>query len=518
MLGRTGAEFIYPEDLDRTRAEMRLARRGREMRNFDCRYVHKDGHAVPLAWSGVWSEPEQRHYFIGRDMSEQRAAEERLRQLALFDPLTGLPNRASLQEDLGRHFEASELEPVAVAIFDLDGFKDINDTLGHSVGDKLLDAVAGRIREAGREAGAYRMGGDEFALVLRDCADTAEISARTQAVLKKLTERFQIDGHSLFISASAGIAIAPSDGRSVDELLSNAELALYDAKAAGGRTSRSFVPALRARAQSRRQLDVELRRACANSEFELHFQPQLSAADDSVVGAEALLRWRHPERGLLSPGSFIEALAESAVAGEVGNWILTTACQAAAQWRRDHGTELRIAVNLFPAQFRGGTLVADVERALAQSRLPAEALELEITENVALDRDDTVLAPLQALREKGIGLAFDDFGTGYASLSYLTRYPLTRIKIDRSFVQRIAEGARPEDTAIVRSIIAMATNLGLEVTAEGVETPAQARFLRAQDCHDLQGFLFSKPLPADEFQAFLAASGEQQKGRFASGA
>jgi EAL domain-containing protein (putative c-di-GMP-specific phosphodiesterase class I) len=289
----------------------------------------------------------------------------------------------------------------------------------------------------------------------------------------------------------------------VDELVSNADLALYDAKAAGGRILRLFVPQLRACAEARRKLDGELRRACTQNEFELHYQPQIGASDNAVAGAEALLRWRHPERGLLAPGVFIDTLAENAVAPQLGRWILKTACRTAAGWRKNDGTGPTIAVNLFPAQFRTGTLLQDVEEALAESGLPPEALELEITENIALDHDDSVLTPLVQLRARGVGIAFDDFGTGYASLSYLTRYPLTRIKIDRSFVSNIAEQPASEDTAIVRSIIAMANNLGLEVTAEGVESAAQAAFLRSEGCHDLQGYLFSRPVPGEEFSRFL---------------
>jgi diguanylate cyclase (GGDEF)-like protein/PAS domain S-box-containing protein len=505
MVGRSGAEFIHPDDLDAVREEMRHARKGRQIRNFDCRYIHSDGHAVPMTWSGVWSDPEQRHYFIGRDMTEQRAVEEKLRELAHFDMLTGLGNRTSLHEDLGQLLGDAESRPTAIAMFDLDGFKDINDTLSHSVGDALLKEVAERmVATAGDAAAVYRLGGDEFVLVLPGCGDPIAVSATVRRLLARLAERFSVEGHQLLVSASAGIAVAPADGATVDELVSSADLALYDAKAAGGRTSRLFIPQLRVRAEARRELDTELRRACAQGEFELHYQPQIRTADDAVVSAEALLRWQHPDRGTLSPGVFIEALAENAVAPDVGRWILRTACKTAAGWRDADGNGPNIAVNLFPAQFRSGTLVKDVEEALAESGLPPEALELEITENIALDHDDSVLAPLVQLRAMGVSIAFDDFGTGYASLSYLTRYPLTRIKIDRGFVRKIGESPASEDTAIVRSIIAMASNLGLAVTAKGVETLAQSAFLRAEGCHDLQGYLFSRPLPAAEFDAFLA--------------
>ena len=229
-----------------------------------------------------------------------------------------------------------------------------------------------------------------------------------------------------------------------------------------------------------------------------------------MVGAEALLRWQHPERGILAPGAFIDALCESAVATEAGRWILTSACKTAASWRAKGLPPVRIGVNLFPAQFRNGSLLQDVERALSESGLPSEALELEITENIALGREEGTLTPLKQLRSKGIGIAFDDFGTGYASLSYLTRYPLTRIKIDHSFIQKIGTQSPGEDTAIVRSIIVMGGNLGLEVIAEGVETAAQADFLTAHGCHELQGFLFSKPLPAAAFEDYLRQSVDNQ--------
>jgi diguanylate cyclase (GGDEF)-like protein len=486
---------------------MRLARAGRHTRNFETRYVHKDGHSVELAWSGVWSEPEQKHFFVGRDMTERKAAEERLRQLAHYDQLTGLPNRVTLRSDLEELLTSAGANDRAtsIAMFDLDGFKDVNDTLGHSTGDRLLQEVAQRLTGVAEGAArVYRLGGDEFVLAIPGCGDPRIIGQVVDGMLRRLAERFEINGHRLFIGASAGIAIAPTDGSDVEDLISNADLALYDAKAAGGRTYRLFLPVLRAKAQARRELDTDLRRAFAEGEFVLYYQPQLRVSDGAVVGAEALLRWQHPERGLLGPAGFIEALTDSPVALEAGRWILQTACASAAAWRA-RGHALRIGVNLFPAQFHDGTLLEDVEAALLQSALPAEALELEITENIALGHDDAMLAQLRELRAKGVGLAFDDFGTGYASLSYLTRYPLSRIKIDQSFVKKIHDNSTSEDTAIVRSIIAMAHNLGLEVTAEGVESLAQTAFLQARGCDEMQGYHYARPLPAREFEDFVSS-------------
>src|ERR1700722_4968449 len=507
MIGHSGAEFIYSDDLASTRRELRLARTGQHhMRNFETRYVHKSGRIVPLAWSGVWSEPEQKHFFFGRDMTERKSAEEQLRRLAHFDQLTGLPNRVSLHKDLDKILSERAGNPalqITVATLDLDAFKDVNDTRGHSVGDKLLQEVARRLTSTPDEAHVYRLGEDEFVLLLLDCGDPVFASTVVETLLKRLGGEFDLDGHRLFIAASAGIAIAPNHGSTVDDLLANADLALYDAKAAGGRLCRLYVPTLRSQAKRRRELDMELRRAFANQEFLLYFQPQVKSSDGSIVGAEALLRWRHPDRGILAPGAFIDALCESAVAIETGRWILNSACKTAAGWRAKGLPSIRMGVNLFPAQFRNGTLLQDVEKALSESGLAPEFLELEITENIALGREEGTLSPLKELRAKGIGIAFDDFGTGYASLSYLTRYPLTRIKIDRSFIQQIGAQSAAEDTAIVRSIIVMGCNLGLEVIAEGVETAAQADFLKAEGCHELQGFLFSKPLPPEAFEQFL---------------
>jgi EAL domain-containing protein (putative c-di-GMP-specific phosphodiesterase class I) len=316
---------------------------------------------------------------------------------------------------------------------------------------------------------------------------------------KRLNEPFVINDQLIHLGASAGVAIAPRDGADVEELIASADLALYWAKSAGGRKSRFFLPALRAQAQARRSLGLELRRAFVEHEFEIYFQPQIRLADNTVVGAEALLRWRHPERGLLTPGAFIDTLAESAIAGGVGRWIIRAACEQAAAWRTAGLPLERVGVNLFPAQAYDETLAQDVMQALADFRLPANALELEITENIALNRDDS--AVLQRLHGEGVKLAFDDFGTGYASLAYLTRLPLSRIKIDRGFVGKIAHEA--QDAAIVRSIIAMAHNLDLGVIAEGVETIQQAEFLLRENCEEAQGFLYAKPLPAREFEAYL---------------
>ena len=515
MIGRSAAEFIHPDDLDPTRDEMRLARQGLSMRNFETRYIHRLGAVATLAWSGVWSEPEKQYFFTGRDVTDSKLAEEKLRQLAHYDQLTGLRNRTSLQNDLTELLEspaASGRQPASIAMFDLDGFKNVNDTLGHSIGDQLLQEVARRMAEfAADNMRFYRLGGDEFVLTLADCGDPGEIGQIVGFVLKRFRDSFNIGGHQLFIGASAGIAIT-SGSSTVEELILNADLALYDAKAAGGNMYRLFVPTLRAKAVARRELDVEIRRAYADKEFVVYFQPQVRLSDGAVVGAEALLRWRHPERGIIGPGAFIEALAESPVALEVGRWVLNTSCEYAAQWRVMGLPPIRVGVNLFPVQFQNELLLKDVGDALRKSGLPPEALELEITENIALGRDDRMIAQLGSLRSDGVNIAFDAFGTGFASLSYLARYPLTRIKIDQSFMRNITAASTAQDTAIVRSLIVMAHNLNLQVIAEGVETADQAAFLKAEKCEEVQGFLYAKALPPHEFEEFLRLNQMRSQG------
>jgi diguanylate cyclase (GGDEF)-like protein/PAS domain S-box-containing protein len=496
--GETGSQLLFQQAVT-----------GETFRNVELRRLRKDGSlihvrvaAAPMYNLDGTVRGVARAYL---DITESKRAEEQLWRLAHYDPLTGLPNRLSLQKELVRLLAGSEHSPVAIALFDLDGFKDVNDTLGHSTGDQLLIEVCRRFNEIAGSLGTgkvCRLGGDEFVVIVPDCGDPRVIGGIVDTILRRLAEPFEINGNILHIGGSAGIAIAPSDASQADELIANADLALYQAKSDGGRVYRFFLPALRARAQARRGLAIELRRAFAEGELELFFQPQLRLSDEAVLGAEALLRWRHPERGMILPGAFIEALAESSIAREVGKWIIRTACEQTVVWRSLGLHVDRIGVNLFPAQAHSATLVADVEEALRANGLPADCLELEITENAALDGEEPG-ATLQKIDQLGVKLAFDDFGTGYASLTYLTRFPVWRIKIDRGFVSRITNS--PDDAAMVRSLIAMAHNLGLCVIAEGVETEAQAAFLRQEGCEEAQGFLYSEPLPAAEFAAYLRA-------------
>jgi diguanylate cyclase (GGDEF)-like protein/PAS domain S-box-containing protein len=505
----TSVQIVPPDGRVESLAMYRRARNGETVRDIEVKRQRKDGSLVDvkIAAAPMYS-PEGTIRGVAwaqEDITDRKKAEEQLKRLAHYDPLTGLPNRLSLQKELGRLL-AGECgnRPISIALFDLDGFKDVNDTLGHSIGDELLIEVGQRFVEIAQTCGklvhVFRLGGDEFVVVVPECGDPRVVGSIVDAVLNRLAQSFEINDHAVHLGGSAGIAIAPDDGASVDELIANADLALYQAKSNGGRTSRFFLPVLRAQAQARRGLDLELMRAYADNEFELFFQPQIRLVDGAIVGAEALLRWRHPQRGILAPGAFIEALAENAIAPEVGRWIIHTACKQASAWRTMGLSLCRMGINLFPPQFHGDALLKDIDDALRETDLPPETVELEITENIALNYEDAADA-LQKLHEKGVNIAFDDFGTGYASLSYLTRYPLSRIKIDYSFVRKIIDDA--DAAAIVRSLIAMAHNLSLEVIAEGVETNAQAAFLLNEKCEEAQGFLYAKPLPAVEFEEYL---------------
>jgi diguanylate cyclase (GGDEF)-like protein/PAS domain S-box-containing protein len=500
------ARMIPPEAAAESRALFDRCLNGEVVRDMEVKRRRKDGSTVDIrlaatpmyspdgtVWGVAWAHD---------DITGRKKAERQLNQIAHYDQLTGLPNRVSLKNELTDLLVTDRRHhPHSIALFDLDGFKDVNDTDGHSTGDQLLVEVARRLnRVAGETGRVYRLGGDEFVVVIPNCGDPRRVTDLVESMLQQLAEPFEINEHVLHVGGSAGIAIAPQDGSTVDELIANADLALYKAKSDGGHTHRLFVPVLRAQAQTRRGLQVELRRAFAENEFELFFQPQIRLADEAVVGAEALLRWRHPERGVIAPGAFIQTLAESSIASAVGGWIIRDACAKTSAWRAMGLSLNRISVNLFPSQCRDSDLLLDVEGALQKSGLPAEILELEISETFALNNDDAI-RPLQELHNRGIKLAFDDFGTGYASLSYLTKFPVSRIKIDRSFVAKVTDDL--ENSAIVRSLIAMAHNLNLGIIAEGVETEAQARFLLEERCEEAQGFLYAKPLSATDFESYL---------------
>jgi diguanylate cyclase (GGDEF)-like protein len=432
-----------------------------------------------------------RRYVVTRDRNEQRLA-----RLAQQDALTGLANRDVLQSRLAQN--AANGGVGALLMIDLDGFKFVNDTLGHSAGDMVLREIARRIQGVARPQDiTARLGGDEFALLMPGAPDAETAHAMAQTLITAVSHPVSLDGHQINIGASIGIVLHPLQGEDAGQLFANADLALYQAKAEGRHCARIYHPHLRAMAQGRVLRDSELALALERGEFEIHYQPQFRLSDGKLTGAEALLRWRHPQRGLMLPGEFLTALEGGLLSARVGAWAIATSCRQAAVWRAEGAPDFRIAVNLFGAQFRSGNLVAWVTQACAEAGLPPAALEIEITENVILRHEDNIIAPLQELRALGVGVAFDDYGTGYASLSMLTRFPVSRLKIDRSFIKSICTSQA--DAAIVHAIIGLARGLRLNVTAEGIETPGQLAALMREGCDEGQGYHLGKPMSAASF-------------------
>jgi diguanylate cyclase (GGDEF)-like protein/PAS domain S-box-containing protein len=466
--------------------------------------LRSDGRNFPaeLHWSR-WHEDDRMHFgAIVQDMTEKLREHDALYRLANYDTLTGLPNRNLLHRHLS---DAMALGgPVAVIFTKLDGFTDINNTLGHAAGDRVLVLVSERIRSTLPGSGMVaRISGGEFAMLLHACdvMTIAEIARRINALV---AEPIVVDGHEVRIAANCGMAIAPNHGDTADALMGSAELALFHARSAGRGEIFLFIPNLRAEAVARRMYDAELHRAFEREEFVLFYQPQVALPGGAVTGAEALIRWKHPERGLLAPAAFLPALEAGVLSGPVGRWVLETACARAALWRNRH-PDFRISINLSAAQFRDGDLPGLVADTLDRHHLPPEALELEITENIILDQEPYVLAQLEEIRRLGPTLSFDDFGTGFASLNLLRTFPVTQIKIDKSFTQVMLASAR--DRVIVVGMIDMARRLDLEVVAEGIEDAADADFLHAHGCEKGQGFLYGKPVPAALFEErFLAAN------------
>jgi diguanylate cyclase (GGDEF)-like protein len=452
---------------------------------------------------------------IHMDVTEKRNSEQQIAFLAHHDALTGLANRVQLREHIATSLKhLGRGKKLAVLCLDLDKFKDVNDTLGHSVGDSLLCAVSRRLRDIVRDSDLVsRTGGDEFSIVQSGVEPPAAASAALAGrVVEALSVPFDLGDHHVVIGASVGVAIAPDDGHDVDQLLKNADMALYRAKDDGRGRFHFFESEMDTKAQARRTLELDLRKAVAEGEFQVFYQPIVNLAENKINGFEALLRWNHPMRGRVQPDEFIPLAEDTGLIVAIGEWAIRQACAEAKKWPSD----LRVAVNVSPVQFRSKSLVSSVMSALAASGLPADRFELEITEAVLMHNDDATLSVLHQLRSLGVRISMDDFGTGYSSLSYLRGFPFDKIKIDRSFVRDLIE--KPDSIAIIRAVTGLGQSFGMTTTAEGVETQQQLDQMRAEGCTEAQGYFYGKPMPANEIAQLLAgtkmtAAAERATGR-----
>jgi diguanylate cyclase (GGDEF)-like protein len=445
------------------------------------------------------------------DVTEKRNSEKQIAFLAHHDALTGLANRVQLRQHIEKTLEHVERGGTAsVLCLDLDNFKIINDTLGHSVGDALLCAVSTRLRDLVHDKELIsRTGGDEFSIVQSGAEQPMEAAAALAArIVEALSVPFELGDHHVVIGASVGIAIAPDDGDNADQLLKNADMALYRAKEDGRAQFHFFEPEMDVKAQARRALELDLRNAVTAGEFELFYQPIINLAENRITAFEALLRWNHPTRGRVPPSEFIPLAEETGLIVAIGEWVIRQACAEARTWP----TDLRVAVNVSPVQFRTKTLLSAVVSALAASGLRPDLLELEITESVLMANNDATLASLHQLRSLGVRISMDDFGTGYSSLSYLRSFPFDKIKIDQSFVRDLTE--RPDSIAIIRAVAGLGLSFGMTTTAEGVETQEQLDKMRSEGCNEVQGYFFSKPVPAGQIAGLLA--GFEEKARAAA--
>lgn len=441
---------------------------------------------------------------IKTEVSRRKSAEEKTKHLTYHDRLTGLPNRMLLLDRLTMMIVQSRRlnSAFAVLVLDLDRFKVVNDSLGHHIGDQILLGVAERLSDTVRAIDTVaRLGGDEFVILLPDVQNNDQVEQIADRIFVAMKPPFQIDGHEFFVTTSIGASVYPLDGEDADTLIKNAEIALYRVKNAGRNACHLFTPLMNPRALEQLSLETSLHKALANNEFQVYYQPKVALATGKIVGMEALVRWNSPERGMVSPADFIPLAEETGLIVPIGQWVLETACRQTRRWHRMGFHTLQVAVNLSLRQFQQPDLVPYISQTLRKTDLEPRFLDLEITESVAMDSIDSKIAIMNDLKALGIKISLDDFGTGFSSLSYLRRLPIDVLKVDQSFVRTSMVEER--DAAIVRAIILMAHSLNLQVIAEGVETWDQFDFLQEQECDSLQGYLFSKPVAAEEFTTLL---------------
>ncbi len=493
---------LYPEHSDRSRVAQFIQQHDGVFR--ESTPLARDGTRRTHMWANFLL-PDGTSMSTGYDITERKHDEDRLRQLASFDTLTRLPNRALFQDRLNHAITHCRREQTRVALLflDLDHFKNINDSLGHSIGDKLLVEVATRLTASVREQDTVaRLGGDEFTVILEGFSQIDDPATVAEKIINSLSRPYILEGHDINISPSIGISLFPEDADDPEILLRNADTAMYHAKDSGRNNYQFYSTELNQAATDRLVLETSLRAALYNEEFVLHYQPQIDVRTERIVAVEALLRWQHPEKGLIPPDRFIPLLEETGLIIPVGDWVIREACRQTRAWRDQGYPPIQMAVNLSGRQFQGKQLADTISGILADAGLQAEDLELEITETVLMQDTDTTITTLNALNELGMRLSIDDFGTGYSSLAYLKRFPVHTLKIDRSFIRDIVVSA--DDTAITEAVIAMSHRLNLEVVAEGVETPEQMAFLKRHHCDKLQGYLISRPLPAAAMDNLLA--------------
>jgi diguanylate cyclase (GGDEF)-like protein/PAS domain S-box-containing protein len=518
--------MVHPDDREIVKCSITEALQGRKMASTDHRIILPDGsiRIVHQQAEVISDETGVSRWMMGtvQDITERKQAEEQIRFLAYYDSLTSLPNRLLLKEHLNYTLKQAQRHDhmVAVLFLDLDRFKRINDTLSHSVGDSLLQGVAERLVQCVRKSDIIarhasdevtnlaHFGGDEFTLLLPKIIHVEDAARVARRLLRTLSDPFMLDTHEVVITTSIGISVYPADGQDVDSLLKNADTAMYHAKDMGGNCYQFYSQSMNAKAFERLTLEHNLRKALENEEFLLYYQPQLDLHTDKIVGVEALIRWQHPEMGIISPAEFIPLAEETGLILPLGTWVLRTACAQSKVWQKVGLGSLRVGVNLSALQFRQQDLLETISQVLRDTGVDPQYLELELTESTIMRQAKETITTLQALKAMGIRIAIDDFGTGYSSLGYLKRFPIDTLKIDRSFVKDIPTNA--DDTAITTAIIAMAHTLKLSVVAEGVETTDQLAFLQTQHCDEIQGYLLSKPVPAKMIPQLLEQPKTQQ--------